>query len=189
LNANTISGYQAGADNRGFTLIELIVVITLISVMMFFAVPRLNTTLLTSDSRRVSTWMVLTVKALKQKSLREQRTHLLQVDLEKHKLTSAVETKAPEASEGKEAFEELNGGKEQAAKSEALELPKGFRLTEVAFPGKTPISSGIAEIRFYPKGYSDHVLIHMEDSTGDRISFEIEPFLQQVQIHNSDVAF
>lgn len=164
-------------------------VITLISVMMFFAVPRLNTNLLTSDSRRVSKWMVLTVQGLKQKSVREQTPHVLQVDLDNHKLASAAEMKEHEAAEEKEAFEELDAGEKPAAKTEELELPEGFRLTDVAFPGKTPISSGIAEIRFYPGGYSDHALIHMEGSNTDRITFEIAPFLQQVQIHKSDVDF
>ena len=187
--ANTIFRYLTGADCRGFTLIELIVVITLISVMMFFAVPRLNTSLLTSDSRKVSKWIVLTVKGLKQKSVREQTLHVLQVDLDNHKLASAAERKAPEASEQKEAFEDLDAGEKQAVKSEELELPDGFRLTEVEFPGKTPISSGIAKIRFHPRGYSDHALIHMEGSNGDRITFEIAPFLQQVQIQKSDVDF
>ena len=190
MSANTIFRYLPGADCRGFTLIELIVVITLISVMMFFAVPRLNTNLLTSDSRSVSKWMLLTVKGLKQKSLREQTPHVLQVDLDNQKLSGGAEMKGDsEAPEAMDAFEELDAGKKQAGKSEELELPDGFRLIDVAFPGKTPVSSGIAEIRFYPEGYSDHVLIHMEDRDADRITFEIAPFLPQVQIHKNDVDF
>ena len=190
LSANTIFRYLPGADCRGFTLIELIVVITLISVMMFFAVPRLNTSLLTSDSRSVSKWMLLTVKGLKQKSLREQTPHVLQVDLDNQKLSGAAEIKtSAETPEAMEAFGELDADEKQAGKSEALELPEGFRLIDVVFSGKTPVSSGIAKVRFYPEGYSDHVLIHMEDRDADRITFEIAPFLQQVQIHENDVDF
>ncbi len=208
-----IFGNQTREPSRGFTLIELIVVITLISVMMFFAIPRLNTSLLESDSRKVSKWMLLTVKALKNKAVRQQIPLLLQVDLDNHKLWTAVDfqttdqpadplsgpvfgpmsgkMKALEGNDSRETGSEAGGKLKllEAAKGEEFKLPDGFRLLDVLFPGKVPISTGIATIRFYPKGYSDQVMIHLADDHADRITYEIKPFLPLLHIHDGYIEF
>lgn len=163
---------------RGFTLIELIVVITLISIMMFFAVPRLNTNLLSSNEREVSKWIVLTVKSLKKNALRGQIRHRLHVDLDNNKLWTSVD--APEIDELEEMAQK---------KMNEYELPDGFQLIDVAFPGEQKKNSGVAKIRFFKKGYSDHAMIHLEDDSANRLTYEVEPFLLHVQIHEKYVEF
>ncbi|HMA86156.1 MAG TPA: type II secretion system protein [Desulfosalsimonadaceae bacterium] len=170
--------------SRGFTLIELIVVITLISVMMFFAVPRLNTNLLSSDKRKVSKWLVLTVKTLKENAVRRQARHILHVDFDNHKFWTSVDT--PESADMPE-MDELAEMSEK--KQNEFQLPDGYRLLDVEYPEDQRESSGVAEIRFFKKGYSDHAMIHVEDADADRITYEVQPFLLEVQIHEDHAAF
>jgi prepilin-type N-terminal cleavage/methylation domain-containing protein len=176
---------------RGFTLIELIVVITLISVMMVFAVPRLHSDLLASDTRKVSKWMVLTVKKLKEASVRTRALHLLRIDMDKNRLwTQTGAGSLPggdsfETTEAQKILEGLEGGKT----GNELELPAGFRVIDVTFAGREPLISGVADIRFRQEGYSDYVQIHLEDDRGGKHTYTIEPFLPRIVIHEGYVEF
>lgn len=153
-------------------------VITLIGTMMFFAVPRLNTNLLSSNQREVSKWLVLTVKTLKENAVRRQVRHILHVDFDNHKFWTSVDTP------------EMEGLAEMAEKKQnEFQLPDGYRLTDVQYPADQKESSGVAEIRFFKKGYSDHVMIHLVDDRANRMTYEIQPFLLQVQIHEDHVEF
>lgn len=175
---------------RGFTLIELVVVITLISVMMVFAVPRLSTNLLSSDSREVSKWIILTVRSLKEQSVRQAAAFTLHVDLDNHKFWTSRATPQLEAIDAFADIEELEELEELAeTKENEMELPNGFRLVDVAFPGEEPRRSGVVPIHFYKKGYSDQAMIHLEDDRAGRVTYEIEPFLLQVQLHEEYVEF
>ncbi len=182
-----VSRSKPNLKPRGFTLIELVVVITLISVMMVFAVPRLSTNLLSSDSREVSKWIVLTVKSLKEQSVRQAVAFTLHVDLDNHKFWTSRDVPQLEAVDAFADIEELEDLAEN--KEDELELPGGFRVVDVVFPGKEPRRSGVVPIRFYKKGYSDQAMIHLEDDRAGRVTYEIEPFLLQVQIHEEYVEF
>ncbi|MBS3758500.1 MAG: type II secretion system protein [Desulfobacterales bacterium] len=163
---------------RGFTLIELIVVITLISIMMFFAAPRLSTNMLSSDERQVSKWIVLTVKSLKKNAVRGQIRHILHVDLDNNKLWTSVDV--PQI----DALEEM-----AQKKKGSYEMPDGFQLLDVQYPDGRKEDSGVAEICFFKKGYSDHAMIHLEDDDANRMTYEVEPFLLHVQIHEEYLEF
>jgi len=160
------------------------VVITLIGTMMFFAVPRLNTNLLSSDKREVSKWLVLTVKRLKENAVRQQIRHILHVDFDNHKFWTSMDTPAsaemPEIDELAEMAE---------SKQNEFQLPDGYRLLDVQYRRDQRESSGVAEIRFYKKGYSDHAMIHVENAEANRFTYEIQPFLLQVQVHEDHVEF
>jgi hypothetical protein len=60
---------------------------------------------------------------------------------------------------------------------------------DVEFPNQDRISVGETEIYFYPKGHSDHAIIHLEDSDGRRFSFLIEPFLPNTKRIDNYVRF
>ncbi|MFO7839687.1 MAG: prepilin-type N-terminal cleavage/methylation domain-containing protein [Desulfosalsimonadaceae bacterium] len=168
-------GVPVSSPSRGFTLMELIVVITLISVMTAFAFPRVNTALFRSDSRELSQWILLTARSLKKKSVSTGTPHILRVDLDNHRFRTR-----PLLQAGAEAG---NFGAE--SKDSGLELPDGFRLLDVQFVGGKTRESGTVAVRFYKKGYCDRALIHVEDAGGERITYEFQPFLYQVRIHES----
>jgi general secretion pathway protein H len=160
---------------KAFTLIELIVVMSLISILLFFAVPRLDVNVFSNDDRNVSTWIIFTVKSLKEKSQQDVVRLTLYVDLDNDMMWS-----------GKEAGPEE---KEAAPKENQYKLPEGMQLLDVQFPGMEQKSSGIAEIYFYPKGYSDKAIIHIRDNDHNRNSYVIEPFLSEVKIYDRYIEF
>ena len=174
--------------NQAFTLIELIVVIALISIVLAFAIPRLDNSFFSNNKRKLSSWILLNVKSLKEKAVREQTKNILVVDIDNNQMWVSSETVSgePVSDESGNSPDAVPG---DAPGKNEYKLPDGFRLMDVEFLNDEKMTSGIAEIHFYPQGYSDKALIHIEDRDENRYSYLIEPFLLHVKIENQYIEF
>jgi len=161
--------------NQGFTLIELIVVITLISLMLFFAIPRFQVDVLSDNTNKVSRWIMVKVHSLKEKAVSEQKLYVLHISLDSNRLWVTSEIMSQE---------EL-----QAAEANGYELSDDINLLDVEYPDEEKISVGRADIYFYKKGYSDKAIIHISNDDNERRSFLIEPFLSRVRLYNKYIGF
>jgi prepilin-type N-terminal cleavage/methylation domain-containing protein len=155
------------ADLDGYTLIELVVVMALISIMFFFAMPRFRDNVLTDQLRKTSRWIITQTRHLKQQSIREKKDYILHVDMDAGKLWISSPDMEAEALE--------------KAADEAFQLPDNVEVMDVEYPDRGKISSGQADIYFYAKGYSDKALIHMQQDGERQVSFLVEPFLPQIK--------
>ena len=160
---------------KGFTLIELIVVISLISIMLFFAFPRFQSNVLSDSTKEVSRWILLKIPFIKESAAREQRRYILHVSLDSSKLWITHEAMLEEAL--------------QSAETNAYKLPEDIKLLDVEYPDQQKISVGQADIYFNEKGYSDKAIIHFENDDNEKFSFLIEPFLLRVRLYNSYAEF
>ena len=160
---------------KGFTLIELIVVISLISILLFFAIPRFQGNVLSDSTKEVSRWILLKIPYIKEKAVREQKRYILHVDLDSNKLWITHEA--------------INQEAIQSAESNGYKFPEDIKLLDVEYPDRERISAGRADIYFSEKGYSDKAIIHLENDENEKLSFLIEPFLSRVRLYNSYVEF
>ena len=160
---------------KGFTLIELIVVISLISIMLFFAVPRFQSNILSDSTKEVSRWILLKIPYIKESAAREQRRYILHVSLDSNKFWITHEAILEEAL--------------QSAEPNAYKLPEDIKLLDVEYPDQEKISVGQADIYFNEKGYSDKAIIHLENDDNEKFSFLIEPFLLRVRLYNGYAEF
>ena len=159
----------------GFTLIELIVVISLISLMLLFTLPRLQDNPFLDDSKKSSRWLIGKVQALKESAIREQRQYALHFDLDSGRIWDTNASMSPE-------------DLESAALNSSYSLPDDLRILDIEYPQSGKIYSGQTEIIFYKAGYTDKALVHMQE--GDSyLSFLIEPFLSQVQFFETYASF
>ena len=170
----SVSPDKGTADSRGFTLIELVVVMTLMGIMLFVALPSFHR-ILTDDTRKASQWILVQVPRLKARAVSEMKVYVLHVDLDDNLLWISNGTIAADDSS-------LKRENEKAFSEESV-------LLDVSYPGGETIDSGQADIYFYPKGYSDKAVIHMEDDSGAYRSFLIEPFLSWVEMKEEYVEF
>ncbi len=157
----------------GFTLIEIVTVLALISLTLLIVVPRIPNALFTDETKKASRWLITKVQVLKVRAAREQKRYALHIDISIKKMWLS--------NDGKSNEELL------AAERKGFKLPPNMRIIDVEFPDNKIISSGQTEIFFYPKGYSDQAVIHLENKE-KQISFRIEPFLSTVKLFEEYVS-
>ena len=163
---------NAKQHQNGFTLIELIVVMTLISIMLFFAIPRFRQAILSDGGKKAARQIMMRVPILKDKAVREQKRYQLHIDLESNRVWSTGESMTEDAL--------------SKAEENAFEAATGIRFTDVEYPLTGKMSSGIAIISFYKKGYSDKAIIHIEDEDSEiQRSLLIEPFFSTVKLYET----
>lgn len=159
---------------NGFTLLELIVVMSLLGIMLIFTVPRFHETLFLDDTKTGSRWIIGKIQALKEAAVRNQKQYSLHINLDTEQFW---ETDASMSAEDLEN-----------AALNASSLPSGLKIADIEYPIRGKINSGQTDITFYKNGTSDKVLIHIQD--GDQYeSYLIEPFLTEVTRYEMYASF
>jgi len=161
-----------GRSAAGFTLLELIVVILLLTILLGFAIPSFHGSALTGSQENVARELLSAVQKLKTAALRRQSLHKLHLDLDQGRLWVTREDKI----ESEEAPERQSEWK----------LPEATRITQVRFPGDRDIRSGTVEINFYPQGYSDRAIVRLAGDGKLHTDLVIEAFLPMALIASED---
>lgn len=152
----------------GFTLIELTVVIALISIVFFVTLPRIGNDIFVDQTKKTSRWLLASIRYLKEASIRDQKDHTLHVDMDNGKFWIS------QASMTGETLEKPNIG--------GLTLTDGARILDVAFAGHRKMTTGVAQIQFFAKAYSDNAMIHVVNENDRELSYHIPPFLPHMKI-------
>ncbi|MBW2252089.1 MAG: type II secretion system protein, partial [Deltaproteobacteria bacterium] len=115
-------------QNSGFTLIELTVVISLISIMFFFTVPRFRNAVLTDSVNDTSRWIIGKVRVLKEYSTTKQKLTILHINMDSNKMWVSDETMTQEDLE--------------KAHEKGFEIPEDVKVINVEYPQKGIVSAG-----------------------------------------------
>jgi prepilin-type N-terminal cleavage/methylation domain-containing protein len=148
----------------GFTLLELIVVIMLLTILLGFAIPAFRGVGFMGSRDKAARELLYTVKKLKIEALSRQRMLKLHLDLDAGRIW---------------VTREAEGNAEGAVPPPESEwtLPEDVRIAEVRFPDDREIRSGTAAIAFYPQGYSDRAAIRLTDGDSTPTQVVVEAFL------------
>jgi prepilin-type N-terminal cleavage/methylation domain-containing protein len=161
----------------GFTLIELMVVMLLISIILAVAIPRFEGGLLQDPVKQFSRKLISTVRSLRFAAVQTQKQQTLIVDLNTQQLYVASPAMQAEAET------------EPVAPKKSFKLPDSLALVAVEFSSSDRITTGNAQIHFYPAGYSDHVFIRLESGNEDRYTFVVQPLLPKVKLFEEWIDF
>lgn len=167
-----LNGYgrakNTSCHGSGFTLIELMVVMLLISIVLAVAIPRFEGGPLQDSEKKLSRWLINAARMSRSAAIQKQRVQVLSVDVDNQRIWMAHVDMSED---------ELN-----SAADKAFTIDPSMQIVKVQFPNLEPVTSGTAEIRFHPAGYSDRVLIQIETSDAERISYLLEPLMPKIKI-------
>lgn len=162
-------------NRKGYTFIELGLVIFLIGLFFSLATPRLRDALLTDSLKSTSRKIVGMIKEIRNDAIRDHKDYRIHFDLESDKFW--VDT--PSMSEEEQDM----------ARKKAFSLPEGVRITDIWSKEKGKQVSGTAGIFVDRRGYLQHSVIHMEAQDGRQFTLELNPFMGKVKILDTYVEY
>lgn len=189
-------------NQKGFTMIEILVVIALISLITLFALPNVTSILkitLNTATRELAT----AIKETSQSTILTGRMHRIVYDLEENKFW--VES-APndtlldtEKSYDKELRRRKMLGESEKPESpfkidksvtrKKISLPSGVTFKAIYSTQKEkPIEAGTAYTHFFPQGMIEPTLIHITDLQDHQISIVISSLVGRVKVMNGFVS-
>lgn len=162
------------SGKAGFTLIELVIVMVIAGVLLFFALPAFQDVHFFSDPKNALGKTIQLIDALKRKAVIDNRDYVMHVDIAAGIIWVSDDTMDPETI--------------KIARENAIRFSGDTLVLDVEFPGAMPLASDDVQIRFRRQGYSDMALIHLQGEAND-ITLRIEPFLSRVELENRSVSF
>ncbi len=167
------------STNRGFTLIELIVVISLIGLLAGISAPRFQAAMTSDGIRRTSAKIMGTVAHLKNRAVKERTNYNLIFDVSGNRIW--IEEEKPPGKKSSTQDET----KEEDVSADAYELSDGISITDIEFADDNIVTSGRAKIHFNREGWSSMAAIHIAADDDEHMTFIIEPFLDRVEVFKS----
>ena len=145
----------------GFTLLELLVVLIIISLMSVLVVPQFAGSLARMNLKTASKKISASLRYARSQAASEKITYVAIFDFEKDRLsiiTGEKESDLPvldrtQTGESMTMEEDLSNGEKPVIRSKSYDLPDGIKL-EKGVSGKDEIDSGLFEIAFFPTGSS-----------------------------------
>lgn len=159
--------------DKGYTLIELAVVVILIGLFLGLSIPRFQYAIVSDDLKTTIRRIVGTVKGLRNEAIREQQVYIFYLDLESNRLW----------------IEPAGIGEEERAlaQEKAFEFPRGVRIMDVWCMGKGKKVNGEVAIRFSKKGYVEQTVIHLGAEDGREFTLALNPFLGTIKVYDKYV--
>ncbi|MCK4467221.1 MAG: prepilin-type N-terminal cleavage/methylation domain-containing protein [Desulfobacterales bacterium] len=160
--------------NKGFTLIELSVVVFLIGLMLLIAVPKVRDTMLSDGLKTAVNHLTGTARELRSDAVRNQVDYILRLDLDNNLVWTHSADMTPEA--------------RNEMKKRAFKLREEVKIMDVYLFGKEKVTDGEALIRFSRKDYMHPAVVHLAQKD-QRFTLVFEPFLSSVRIYDKFINF
>jgi prepilin-type N-terminal cleavage/methylation domain-containing protein len=162
-------------NTKGYTFIEITVVIILIGVMASISLPKIRHAILADKLKSTSRKMIGVISRLRNDAIREQKAFYLHLDLEANRFWTDSEAMLEE--------ERLS------ADEKAASLPEGISVLDVWFRGKGKKQHGVVVIRFSKKGYAQESAIHLRSDDGRQFTLFLSPFLGKIKTFEDYMEF
>jgi len=164
---------------RGFTLLELLVVLVIISLMSVLVVPQLTGSLARMNLQTASKKISASLRYARSQAASEKITYVAIFDFEKDRLSIMTGQKASDLpvrdrTQTVETLkEDLSDGEEPVIRSKSYDLPDGAKL-EKGVSGEDEIDSGLFEIAFFPTGSSSGGDVILTNDRGKRYKISVD---------------
>lgn len=188
-----------GSNNKGFTLVELTMVILVIGIVVTIITPRVGGMLDRQNLRRTNNAIRGMVRFAYARAALEKRDYGLIFDLERQVIATCAfdrpqtfEREEPprgisivgpplDSSRQDRRAQEPTCREELATGASSFAIPDTIRILDVVSPRGEKTLEGEALTRFYRTGEADATVIHLEAFQNEKITLWIEPFTGRIQ--------
>jgi len=157
---------MAGGSSRGFTMLEIMLVLFLIVGMLSLVIPRIS---LGENLGSVARRWVGALKSFQEMAMMTQKTVRLYVDVDRGMYWPMV----------------IDGNEEKIPLDPTwampITLPETIRFADIQI-GATRKESGRIEIFFYPNGRIDQATVHLTDVNNNIVGVFVEPVTSMIRL-------
>jgi len=165
-------------SNRGFTLLELLVVCLLISISLAFSVPTLRGALVTDKLAAGARKLISLIGSGRSKAVISQEAQVVLFDLAEQKVWYQT------------AAERDDEGDEQTGKGSSVTLPEGVRIDAIKqATGSSEHNPAADGLWVSKQGYMDETTIRLVDAKHRSMTLRIFPFIFKIRIDDSPDGF
>lgn len=157
--------FNRGDNERGFTLIELIVVTFLIGIMLSISIPTLRNTLFTDPLKSTTRKIIGLVMGVKELAVRTQQPYLLHISQLENRIWYE-----------KDLVGEENKDTDTLEKRELM-FPESVKITGLWMAGDDTPAEGNSVVWISKQGYLNDTIIRIEDDDGNHLNLQFFPFL------------
>jgi general secretion pathway protein H len=159
-------------NEKGYTLIEITVVLVLVGIMLGIAIPKVRDVLSSDRLNKTARLLIGMSRELRNDAVREQVDYELHVDLERQRFWKYSADTAAE--------------KRDEVKRRAMTLPDGILIKDIQIYGEGKKTKGETVIRFFKKGYMQPAVVHLAFE-GRSMTLLFNPFIANVKTYNDYV--
>lgn len=156
--------------NRGFTLLELVVVLLLVSLIAALIFPRLPSSQ-ASDLRSSARQLAVLMRYLEERAVATKKTYYLRINLDDDRLT--VSQKEPVGNEN---------GQDDDPFLKRQPLVKGIRVSDITTDQLGTINTGEALISYGPGGRSAPLLLHLAAPDNSYFTLQALPVSGSIKV-------
>lgn len=173
--------------NKGFTLIEILIVLALVAALAIYTVPKLSS----GDQIRAAVRRLTVITKQAQTAARLSGSiHRLVINMPQEKdaehtywveratqkdLTLAFSNEGDDDKDEDEATTETGFEMDEKTTKKAEELPGNFFFEDIEFSEKTKVTEGKAYIYFFPQGLVTRAAIHLTNKKAIKWTIILNP--------------
>jgi len=152
---------------KGFSLVELLVVCALISIMVSLSVPALRDTLFNDPLKSTVRKTIGLVNGVRELALRTQQPYFLYISRQENRIWYQQDVQTEEG--------------EHQAKG-LLRIPDGIRIQEILSAGKDVSAMEQVAVWITRQGYLHETRVRFADDAGHALTVQFFPFVGSVQV-------
>ena len=159
--------------NKGFTLLELIVVCVLIGIMLTISVPSMRSTFFTNPLKSTARQLVGLINEVRQTAVRNQQAYQLYFSQLENRVWYE-----------KDVLEEdtLSIDEENVMQKQEIQFPASVTIANVWLHSSGVTSEEQTSVWISKKGYMDQAAIQLSENGGDSLTIKLNPFTEPIII-------
>lgn len=164
-------------DEKGFTLIELIVVTALIGIMLSLTIPSLHNTFFTDPLKATTRKTIGLVTGVRELAVRTQQPYLLHIN----QLESRIWYERENAGNEDRESDTQNQGE--------LQFPESVRISRILVESDENSSVEETTVWISKQGYMTNLILQLEDEDGNHLNVQFYPFLDPALVSDQVAPF